>query len=107
MSTISKLKMIGEVIDKFIIKNITTISVDPDYESLNITTLALYENAATLPTTLDGVKHGNIGLITKDTRYVILMTVTPWEDPDDPGSSQTISKNDTATHHQQANETYG
>ena len=35
------------------------------------------------------------------------MTGTPWEDPKDPGSSQTIPEKAIAAHRQQANKTHG
>ena len=62
---ISKPKMINEVVSKFVITTLPTISGGADYESLNDMIQELYENSATLPTTLYVGKHVHIGLIMK------------------------------------------
>ena len=103
ISTISNPKTIDKVIAKFVIKTLTTISAYPYYESLNDMIQALYANATTLPTTMSGVKHGHVSIITKDTMYAILETGTPWEDPDRPGAIPTITTNSTVARCQQAN----
>ena len=78
MSTISNHKMIHEVVAKFFINTLLTISGDTDYESIKKMVQYLYSNADTLPKTLDGVKHGHVDLIMKDTLCATLVTVTPW-----------------------------
>ena len=85
MLTISKPKDIDVVVSKLVTKTLYTTIRYMDYEYLKETIQALYSNAATLPTTLDGEKHGHVGLITKDTLYATLKTGTPWEDPDERG----------------------
>ena len=85
MLMMSKPKDIDGVVSKFVIKTLYTTSRDMDYEYLKETTEALYANDATLPTTLDGEKHGHVVPIMKDSLYATLETGTPWEDPDDRG----------------------
>ena len=77
ISTIPKPKMINEVIEKFVINDLPTISGEPDYYYLKEIIQTLYANAANLPTTLAGVKHGHVGLIVKDTMYTLLTKGTP------------------------------
>ena len=43
-----------EIVAKFVIKNLSTTSGDPEYESFNEMIQSLYANAATLATTMDG-----------------------------------------------------
>ena len=102
----SKPKTINEVVAKFVINTLPTISGDQDYESLNEMILALYDNAFTLPTTMVGGKYFHVELIMKDTLYATLATVRPWEYLDKPGTIPTITTNHTAFHCQQSIETY-
>ena len=67
MLTTLKQKRINEVVSKFIIKTIPTISGDPEYDSLNEIIQSLYVNATTLPTTIADGKHGHVSLIMKGT----------------------------------------
>ena len=69
MLTISNPKMIDEVVAKFIIKNLPKISGQSDYKSLKEIIRVLYASADTIPTTMDGGKYSNIGLIINDTQY--------------------------------------
>ena len=68
---------------------------------------ALHANEYTLPTNLDAKKYDRVGLIMKDTLYTALEKGTPWEYPDNTGTSLTITANFTAINFQQSNETYG
>ena len=106
MLIISKPKKIDEVVAKFVIKTLPTISGETEYEYLNEMIQALYANAATVPTTLSGGKHDHVELIINETLYTTLEMRTPWEDPDDPGKIPTIATNVTVAHRQQANETH-
>ena len=67
MSKISKPKTIDYSVAKSVTNTLTIISRDPYYESLNEIIQALYANAATLPTILEGEKYVHVGIITKDT----------------------------------------
>ena len=100
MSTISNPKIIDMVIAKLAIKTLPTISGEPEYESLNKLTQSLYDNAATLQTTLDGGRYGHVVLIMNYIMYATLVTGTPWEDPDKPSTIPTIATNSTVAHHQ-------
>ena len=100
-------KTIDEVVAKFVFNNLPTISGDPDNESLNETIRQLYANTTTLPTTVDGGKHGHVGLIMKDAMYAKLEMETPREETDNIVAIPTIAANATVAQRQQANETYG
>ena len=106
MSKIHKPKTINEVVTIFFIKTLSTSIGESEYEFLNEMIHSLYSNATTLLTTLSGEKYGHVGLIMKDTMYVILAMITLWEDPDEPGSSLIIATNAAVSHFQQANKTY-
>ena len=62
---ISKPKMINEIVANFVITTLPTTGGEPDCESLNDMIQELYDNSATLPTTLYVGKHVHIGLIMK------------------------------------------
>ena len=98
-----KLKPIDEVIGNFFIKTLTTISGEPDYESLNEIIKALYDNIDTLQKILTGGKHGHVVPITK----VTFATGTPWEYPKGPISIPIILDKATVAHHQHGNYTHG
>ena len=104
---IPKPKRINKFVAKFVIKTLTTISREPEYESLNEMIQSLYANAVTLKTTPDVGKHGHVGLILKDTLYTTLLMVTPWKYPNDPVSIPTMTKNATVAHRQKSNKIYG
>ena len=76
ISTILNQKTIDEVVAKFFLNTLPTLSLDPEYESPNEIIQALYDNATTLPTNLSSGKHGNIVLIMKYTLYARLDTGT-------------------------------
>ena len=100
-------KSIGEVIARFVIKKLLTISGELEYDPLNRIIQEVYANATTLPTTLACKKHVHVVLIMKKTLNVTLTTVTPCEVPDEPCTSPTIATNVTVYHWQHTNETYG
>ena len=65
----------------------------------------IYENAATLLTTLVDGKHGHVRLIMKETLYITTVTGKQWEEKNDLNMIPTIKKKATITHRQQANKT--
>ena len=98
MLKILKPKIINKVNSKFVIATFHAISGEPDYEALNEMVQKLYDNATTLPTILTGEKWSCV--IMKYIMYATLVTGTPWEDPDKPGTIPTIATNSTVAHHQ-------
>ena len=64
--------MIKEIFAKFIVNELPQIEVEPNYAAINDLIKGLYANSATLPTTLGGGIHRNVGLIMKYTIYANL-----------------------------------
>ena len=75
---------IDNIKGKFPYKHIPKIEGIPDYEALTSLKNMLYANAATLPTTLGGGKHGHMGLIMDPTVYATISS-TPYVIPQNPG----------------------
>ena len=64
------------------------IDGEPDYGNINTMMQLLYGNAALLPETLGGRKHGHIGIIMTPQLYTTLEN-TPYESSTDPGITPT------------------
>jgi hypothetical protein len=79
---------INDIVTKFPLKNIPTITGEPDYSSINEMVQQLYGNAASLPTTLGGGAHGHIGLLMTQAIYATI-SATPYILPNDPGPAPT------------------
>jgi hypothetical protein len=75
---------VDDIISKFPTKTIPTIQGEPDYGSISNMVQLMYDNAASLPTTLGGGQHGHVGLIMTPILYATL-SFEPYEHPDDPG----------------------
>ena len=79
---------VDDVVAKFPMKMMPKIDGEPDYGNINTMMQLLYVNAASLPTTLGGGQHGNIGIIMTPQLYTTLAN-TPYESPPDPGITPT------------------
>ena len=79
---------VDDVVAKFLMKKMPKIDREPDYGNKHTTMQLLYGNAASLPTTLGGLQHGNIGIITTLQLYTTLEN-TSYESPLDPGITPT------------------
>eukprot|EP00957_Ditylum_brightwellii_P002902 221832-Ditylum_brightwellii.AAC.1 len=55
-----------EVQRKFPYKTLPRCNGEPNYEYIHDVMMALYVNAAAVPTTLGGGAHGHIGLVMED-----------------------------------------
>jgi hypothetical protein len=86
---------VDDIMSKFPIKILPTITGEPDYETINHMVQALYGNAASLATTLGGRAHGHIGIIMQQALYTML-TATPYITPIDPGVPPFIPAGATA-----------
>ena len=69
----------------------------PDYEVLNNIKTALKQNFATVPCTLGGGTHGNLGVILTPAEYAAATPITtpPFVDPPFPGPAAIIPPNST------------
>ena len=65
---------VDDIVGKFPHKNLPAIQGEPTYATINDVMQIMYANAAAVPTTLGGGKHGHIGLIMKDSLYATLST---------------------------------
>ena len=54
---------VDDVVAKFPMKTMPKIDGEPDYGNINTMMQLLYDNAASLPSTLGGGQHGHIGII--------------------------------------------
>ena len=75
---------VDNVVAKFPMKTMPKIDGEPDYGNINTMMQLLYDNAASLPTTLGGGQHGHIGIIMTPQLYTTLAK-TPCKGPTDPG----------------------
>ena len=75
---------INNIVTKFPLKNIPTITGEPDYSTINDMVQNLYGNAASLPATLGGGVHGHIGLLVTPALYATI-SAAPYIIPPDPG----------------------
>jgi cell division septum initiation protein DivIVA len=80
---------VDDIVAKFPVKILPTITGEPDYEAINQLVQTLYGNAASLATTLGGGGHGHIGIIMTTPLYATL-TATPYIAPIDPGAIPNI-----------------
>ena len=71
---VGKLQTTEEIILKFLVKHLQKHDGEPTYEIIIQWMQLLYANAATLPTTLEGRRHGHIGMIMQPTLYATLST---------------------------------
>ena len=107
MSIIMKPKPINNIVAKFFIKTIPTISGETYYKSINNIIQALYTNATTLPKIMVGRKHSYKGLTTKVTLYTTLEMVTQWKEPKYLDMIPVIPEKAAVAHCQQDNDTNG
>ena len=63
---------VDDIVANFPTKILPPIPSKPDYDCISPLKQLIYGNTATLPTTLDGGAHGQVGLIMKATLYVTL-----------------------------------
>eukprot|EP00957_Ditylum_brightwellii_P190615 14510552-Ditylum_brightwellii.AAC.1 len=56
-----------EIKAKFFHPTLQRVEEEPDYVSINAVMQQLYENAATIPSSLGGGAHGHIGLVMEPT----------------------------------------
>ena len=91
---VGKSQSVEEIISKFTVKHLPKIDGEPTYESINQWMQLLYANAATLPTTLGGGRHGHIGMIMQPALYATLSTVA-YNTPTDPGPLPIFRSTDT------------
>ena len=75
---------IEEITAKFPIKSISSIVVDPTYETIHQLVNDLYANAAAIPSLLGGGRHGHVGILMSATLYATLSN-SPYIIPIDPG----------------------
>ena len=81
---VGKSQTVEENNSKFTAKHLPKHDGEPMCEIINKLMQLLYANAATLPTTLGGGRHGHIGIIMQPTLYTTLSTVA-YNTPTDPG----------------------
>ena len=74
---------VDDIVAKFPMKTMPKIDREPKYGNINTMMQLLYGNAASLPTTLGGGQHGNIGIIMTPQLYTTLAN-TPYKSPTDP-----------------------
>ena len=79
---------VDDVVAKFPMETMPKIDGDPEYGNINTTMQLLYENAASLPTTLGGGQHRHISIIMTPQLYTTLAN-TPYESLPDPGITPT------------------
>ena len=89
-----------DIVSKFPVKTLPTITGEPDYATINQMVQTLYGNAASLSTTSGGGAHGHIGLIMTAALYATL-TATPYVVPVDPGVIANIPPNSTGAAREQ------
>eukprot|EP00957_Ditylum_brightwellii_P022672 1709767-Ditylum_brightwellii.AAC.1 len=63
-----------EIKAKFPHPMLQQVEGDPDYAAINAILQQLYENTATIPSSLGGGAHGHIGLVMEPTLYSSLST---------------------------------
>jgi hypothetical protein len=68
---------VDDIVKKFPTKTIPNIQGESNYASISNTVQPMYSNAASLPTTLGGRRHGHVGLIITPILYAILSN-EPW-----------------------------
>ena len=106
VKTIKNTKTINNIVSRFVINTLPTISVDLYYESINEIIQVLNANSVNLPKIMLGRKCRHIGLIMKETMYATLSIITLWGELKYPVTIPTIPEKATVTHPQQANETH-
>ena len=79
---------VDDVVAKFPMKTMPKIDGEPDYGNINTMMQLLYDNAASLPSTLGGGQHGHIGIIMTPQLYTTLAN-TPYKSPTHPGITPT------------------
>ena len=95
-----KPKTTKEIINKFIVKELTQIEGDLNYAAINKLIQVLYGNVATFPTTLGVGRNGHVWLITKDTLYATLFQ-TVWVTSHDPGAGLFVPETANTAQRQQ------
>ena len=65
---------VDDIVGKFPHKKLPVIQGEPTYATINDVMQIMYANAAAVPTSLGGGKHGHIGLVMKDSLYA---TISP------------------------------
>lgn len=83
---------VDDIVAKFPLKNIPSITGEPNYASINDMVQMLYGNAASLSTTIGGGAHGHIGLLMTPALYATL-SATPYIPPPDPGPTPIHANN--------------
>ena len=63
------MNILPKIDENFPFKTLTPIIGEPTYESINHLTQELYSNASSIPSTLGGGRHGNLGLVMKPSLY--------------------------------------
>jgi hypothetical protein len=86
---------VDDIVAKFPNKKLPIIQGEPDYAQINNMMQTLYGNAASLPTTLGGGRHGHIGLIMTAALYATLAPLAPFTTPNDPGPTPTYTSGGT------------
>ena len=81
---VGKLQTVEEIISKFTVKHPPNHDGEPTYKIINKWMQLVYANAATLPTTLGGGRHGHLGMIIQPTLYATVSSVA-YNTPTDPG----------------------
>jgi hypothetical protein len=84
-----------DIVAKFPVKALPSITGEPDYDNINHMIQQLYTNAASVATSLGGGQHGHIGLIMPVTLYATL-SQTAYVTPNDPGALPTVPATATA-----------
>ncbi len=74
----------NKIIKKFPHRSPSRIVGEPTYQSINGLLKQLYANAAAIPSTLGGGKHGHVGLLMTPTLYATLSS-TEYRAPSNPG----------------------
>eukprot|EP00957_Ditylum_brightwellii_P082774 6293309-Ditylum_brightwellii.AAC.1 len=77
-----------EVRSKFPYKTLSRCNREPNYEYIHDVMMAVYANAAAVPTALGGGAHGHIGLVMKDVLYGTLSGGTAYTTPPEPVQGQ-------------------
>eukprot|EP00957_Ditylum_brightwellii_P089876 6844620-Ditylum_brightwellii.AAC.1 len=73
-----------EVRSKFLHKTLPHCNGEPNYEYIHDVVMALYANAAAVPTTLGGGAHDHIGLVMEADLYGTLSCGTAYTAPPEP-----------------------
>jgi hypothetical protein len=86
---------VDEITKAFTFPTLPKHSGIPTYETIAATHAKLKINAASIPTSLGGGKHGHLGLILPPTTYLTVATV-PFDRPPNPGIHPTIPTGTTS-----------